>query len=130
MTEHVENTLGDFSGGTVTDKLVHGTTFADDFQKGIDKLTITLDTIDIDDHGFSTNEDLCILYTTGVDSGSVRVDSVGGDGFMTAKHVTSGKGRTIGLEHVGTREDMMSILGSVMECVFDHIWRDIEEIRT
>ena len=52
-----DDSFGDFDSGTVGNELVHSSPFADDIFECVDKLFLGMHSVNINDKGFTTNED-------------------------------------------------------------------------
>ena len=127
VPEDIKDAFGDFNRGTVADEFVHGTAFTNDLKKSVDELGIGLHTVDVNDHGFTTDENLYRMDTVGVDGRGVGVNSVGGDGLMVTVDVAGGKRRAGALSRIRSREDMMSILGGMCQRLSHDVGGDVEE---
>ena len=116
--EYIEDALADFDAGAVTDEFVHGTAFADDILKGVDKLSFGLEGVNVSDKGMAADEKLGSFDATGVDGGGVGINRVGGNRFMATEDVAGGERGAVGIADVGARENRLKALTGYVEGVF------------
>ena len=107
--------------GSVTDKLIGSSPFADVVFQGIHKLFISLDAIYISDMRFASNKDDSSSRTI-INSRGVGINNVTGNRLTTAMDVESRVGRLINILEKGTHGDA-SILSSLLKSAFDDLGR-------
>ena len=127
--EYIEDALADFDAGAVTDEFVHGTAFADDILKGVDKLSFGLEGVNVSDKGMAADEKLGSFDATGVDGGGVGINRVGGNRFMATEDVAGGERGAVGIADVGAGENVAVILGGRSKGLLDTVFGAIEEAR-
>lgn len=119
-TEDVQNTRADFDLCAITDELIHGATSANGFFKGVYKVTDVLHTVDFDDVGVTSDEDLSMFDVT--NSGDVTRDGVSSDGFMATVDIECRKGGPVGITDVWTElGTSAAILGGMLVGLADNV---------
>ena len=84
-----DDSFGDFDSGTVGNELVHSSPFADDIFECVYKLFLGMHSVNINDKGFTTNEDLGHLHPISADSSGGSKNGVRGNGFIACLLYTS-----------------------------------------
>jgi hypothetical protein len=100
-----------------------------DFKESIDELSCTLHTVNIEDKGLATDEDLCHVDAVGSNSWDIGVHRIRGDSFVVAFDIACRKRRSEFLEHDRADINVAIKLSGVGKRLLDGVGRDIEELR-
>jgi len=87
-TEDILKLFTDFNLGAVTDKFIGCTMLMDIIFKGVDKLLVSFNAVDVTNHGITTNKELGNSNTT-VNS---RIHSICCHRFIAVVHINAGLG--------------------------------------